>query len=357
MVSKQNAKLEAFQAIIEELAGKKLLVPIKGSPDPDSICAAMFIKELGSLYGFECDIITFANVSHQENLALLKTLDIEIESWSENVDYSIYEGYAIVDAQSAALPPELEGLDIECYIHIDHHKKLPSSPKAKFVDIRESAGSTASICADYMSKNLLYEMSSDVEDHVKLCTALSYGIKSDTDNYTLANKLDFAAISYLSEYTDKEVLATLARQQISTGGMEIIRTALTSKQINGRYLFSSVGYVRKEERDSIGTAADFLLKLEGIDTVVIFGIVNNEWIDGSMRTTAANTDPDNWIKDAFGKNEHGAYYGGGRKEKGAFQIPLGLFNLVKDKKMFLDISNDMIMNCLLDKIGVGDDTE
>ena len=61
-------------------------------------------------------------------------------------------------------------------------------------------------------------------------------------------------------------------------------------------MFSGVGYVREEDRDGIGQCADYLLHREGIDTVIVYGVVGGEFVDGSLRTKSHTLDPDKWIK-------------------------------------------------------------
>lgn len=351
-------KSNSFKEVIASLKDKRLLVPIVGSPDPDAISSALFLKMLGIEHGFGCDILCFSRVSHAENLALVKLLDLDLIQWSPEFSVAEYDAYAIVDSQSWSLPVELAPAQetLEFLIHIDHHKKLGKSP-AKFVHIKENAGSTASMCVEYIMKDEVLALDPQNEDHVKLATALEYGIKSDTDNFNLAGKLDYAAAGYIADFSNKELLTTLTQQQYSSGSMDIVKAALDSKVRNGPFLFAGVKHVRKEDRDGISTAADFLLKLEGTDTVVTFGLVDNKWIDGSLRTTSSKLDPDDWLKEVFGRDDKGEWYGGGRKEKGGFQIPLGLFQFTTDKDGIWDMANNIIMNCLLEKIGALDEAQ
>ena len=117
-------------------------------------------------------------------------------------------------------------------------------------------------------------------------------------------------------------------------------------------MFAGVGYVREEDRDGIGQCADYLLHREGIDTVIVYGVVGNEWIDGSLRTRSHTLDPDRWIKDVFGQDKNGQFYGGGRKDKGGFQIPLGVFANVSDKELLWILIKKTIDELFYDKIGV-----
>ena len=128
--------------------------------------------------------------------------------------------------------------------------------------------------------------------------------------------------------------------------MDLTQIALQRKDVRGTFMFAGVGYVRDEDRDGIGQSADYLLQREGIETVVNYGIVDNQFIDGSLRTKSHTVDPDKWIKEVFGKDENGNYYGGGRKDKGGFQIPLGVFTKCSDKELLWILIKKTI-DCLL----------
>ena len=136
--------------------------------------------------------------------------------------------------------------------------------------------------------------------------------------------------------------------------MDLTQIALQRKDVRGTFMFSGVGYVREEDRDAIGQCADYLLHREGIDTVVVFGVVGGLFIDGSLRTKSHVLDPDKWIKDVFGQDQHGVYYGGGRKDKGGFQIPLGVFSQCSDRELLWILIKKTIDELFYAKIGVDD---
>ena len=179
-----------------------------------------------------------------------------------------------------------------------------------------------------------------------------HGIRSDTDNFTTATPMDFRASEFLSKYMDRDLLNLIARQSIPAKTMDLTQIALQRKDIKGTFMFAGVGVVREEDRDGIGQCADYLLHREGIDTVIVYGAVGNEWIDGSLRTRSHTLDPDKWIKDVFGQDKSGKYYGGGRKDKGGFQIPLGVFANVSDKELLWILIKKTIDELFYDKIGV-----
>ena len=74
---------------------------------------------------------------------------------------------------------------------------------------------------------------------------------------------------------------------------------------------AGVGYLRYEDRDAIPQAADFLITEENVHTAVVYGIVHDEdeekkeLVVGSLRTNKITLDPDEFIKEAFGKDSQG----------------------------------------------------
>jgi nanoRNase/pAp phosphatase (c-di-AMP/oligoRNAs hydrolase) len=111
-----------------------------------------------------------------------------------------------------------------------------------------------------------------------------------------------------------------------------------------------VGEVRAQDRDAIGQAADFLLRREGIRTVLTFGLVDG-FIDGSLRTTDPALDPATWLRDAFGVGPLGQPYGGGRRGKGGFQIPLGPVASCPDHRALWHVCKEMVEETIRRRIG------
>jgi nanoRNase/pAp phosphatase (c-di-AMP/oligoRNAs hydrolase) len=135
--------------------------------------------------------------------------------------------------------------------------------------------------------------------------------------------------------------------------MDMIQKALESKQVFDNFIFTDVGFVRGEHRDGIPQAAEFLLRREGTDTVLVFGIVDGKRVDGSIRTRSDNINPDTFLKKAFGADEEShTYYGGGNiKDKGGFQIPLGLFAQSSDRETLYQMAREVVRQKFLQAIG------
>ena len=343
-----QSKVASFYRTLESARGKRLLICIKGYPDPDNIGSSLCLKWVGSFFDIASTIVHFEEISHHENRALVKKLDIELVEWSQGFDVSSYDYYAINDSQSTDLPIELLP-SCSLLVFVDHHKNIGSA-NGGFVDIRESAGSTSAIYTEYMIEGRIRFQGNSAEE-TQVATALMHGIRSDTDDFVNATALDFRASEYLAGHVDKDLLAIISRQSIPAKTMDLTQVALQRKDIRGTYLFSGVGYVRDEDRDGIGQCADYLLHREGIETVVVFGVMRG-YVDGSLRTKSHTLDPDKWIKDVFGQDGRGTWYGGGRKDKGGFQIPLGIFSKCQDKELLWILIKKTIDDLFYQKIGI-----
>ncbi|MFK7872078.1 MAG: bifunctional oligoribonuclease/PAP phosphatase NrnA [Oligoflexales bacterium] len=346
MITPKSAAL--FEAL-EKARGKKLLICIRGYPDPDNIASSLALEWLAACFEVESKIIYFDEISHHENRALVKKLDCDLEQWSEGFDLNAYAYYAVNDSQNADLPIELPGA-CELLVFVDHHKSL-GTIEGEFVDIREDSGSTAAIYTEYIM-SCPREFIGTSSQESRIATALMHGIRADTDDFVTATALDYAASQFLAEHVDKDFLALISKQAISARTMDLTQVALQHKDIRSTYLFSGVGYVREEDRDGIGQCADYLLHREGIETVVVYGIVGNAFVDGSLRTRSHTLDPDKWLKDVFGKSQEGTWYGGGRKDKGGFQIPLGVFARGSDRELLWILVKKTIDELFYQKIGV-----
>jgi nanoRNase/pAp phosphatase (c-di-AMP/oligoRNAs hydrolase) len=146
-------------------------------------------------------------------------------------------------------------------------------------------------------------------------------------------------------------LADLSRRSIAPTAMDVIARALASLQVRRSFAMAGVGFVSESERDTIAQAADFLVRREDIDTVVVYGVVGDKYIEGSLRTHSPSVDPAVWLEQAFGQDEKGRPYGGGRRDKGGFRIPIGFLGRVTDRAQLWQLVEHAARSALLRQIG------
>ena len=67
---KRASEWAALAAVLEKHRGKKLLVALVGYPDPDNIGSGLALQFLARQYDIDTALLSFHEVSHQENRAL-----------------------------------------------------------------------------------------------------------------------------------------------------------------------------------------------------------------------------------------------------------------------------------------------
>jgi nanoRNase/pAp phosphatase (c-di-AMP/oligoRNAs hydrolase) len=328
-----------FRNVLEKHQGERQIIIIQDFPDPDALSSAWTYQLIAEKYNIQCDIFYAGTLSHQENIALVKLTGlpakrVTVPSFQEQ-DLSIYQGSVLVDSQgtNSQLFPIVEQAKIPLIVVIDHHSKQEDL-KAEFIDLRPQARATATILTQYLEAGLL-NLNSSNNKHVKCATALMHGLRSDTNRLMQAQEEDFLAAGYLSRFYDSQLLNAVLQSARSRRVMDVIERALRNRMIKNNFSIAGVGYLRYDDRDAIPQAADFLVTEEDIHTAVVYGIVHDQDADielviGSLRTSKLTLDPDEFIKEAFGKDTQGRFFGGGRYMAGGFEIPVGFLGSFND---------------------------
>jgi len=338
--------------------GERHIIAIQNFPDPDAISSAFAHKLISMKYDIDVDIVYDGKISHQQNIALIKLLDIELIRYSESLDLSQYHGSVFIDNQgtTTSLVKKLEQAGVKPLIVVDHHERQ-NVLAPEFTDIRK-IGATATIYTNYIKDGML-ELSKSDRNHMKCATALMHGIRSETAELIKAKEEDLMAAAFLSNYHDPGLLGEIVNQSRSKKVMDIIHKALENRVIKDNYSISGIGYLRVEDRDAIPQAADFLATEENVHTAIVYGIVltdkNEELLIGSFRTSKLTIDPDEFIKDTFGKNETGKYFGGGKQEAGGFEIPIGFLSGSSSKEYEMlkwQVYDLQVKQKIFNKIGV-----
>ena len=158
-----------------------------------------------------------------------------------------------------------------------------------------------------------------------------HGLRADTNQLMNAAADDFLAAAYLSQFYDSQLLNAVLQASRSKRVMDVIERSLRNRKVQNNVSIAGVGYLRYEDRDAIPQAADFLVTEENIHTAVVYGIVHDEdeereVVIGSLRTSKITLDPDEFIKEAFGQDSAGRFFGGGRSMAGGFEIPVGFLS-------------------------------
>jgi nanoRNase/pAp phosphatase (c-di-AMP/oligoRNAs hydrolase) len=317
---------------------KRILLYIKGSPDPDVLASSFFLKIMGGLYDVEVDILSRLNVSLMRNKVMIELLRLPVTISEEAINLKKYEGYAILDFQSSGV--EEIGNNLNCIIHIDHHSAMKEIFIPEFDYVNEEAGSVSTIMTFLIS---LY--ADKIENDVlrRLSTALYYGIMTDTDNLSTSSPEDKKAIEILSDHYDIGIYDKIANTPLSEKAEEIIKTGHYNTTTYKDWIISGIGYVPESNRDSISILAGDLLKAnKDINMSVVFALIgkkNGMHLDASFRAKSKSINLNSMIKQI-------TQNGGGRQNKGAFQINMDFFNDISNKDLFWEFVNEIMLEKL-----------
>lgn len=318
----------------------KILIYIKGSPDPDSIASAFALKMICSKYNTNADIVSPVKISLAQNSTFIKKINIPI-LFSDKINFSDYQSYAILDHQNNIITPQTE---IPCAIHIDHHEKDDECIKSDFAIISNEVNSVSTIFA-MIIKKLKLKFEGDTTK--KISTALLFGLYTDTNEMDISNNLDQEAELFLKTTADTDFLEELGNSLFSEETLTIVSSAIMNHQIYKNWLISGIGILKNNHRDNIAIAADFLLERDDINAVVVFAIIENSdeetlTLDASFRTKSDNFDLNHFIKTITTN-------GGGRKHKGAFQVDLSYFYSSLDRASLLKLVNETTYSLIKEK--------
>ena len=354
-----QSKAQKMAELLEAHRGERHLVVLHDFPDPDAISSAYAQRLINAQFEIETDIIYNGKISHPQNIALVRLLGLKLIHYEPSLDVGLYQAAIFVDNQGTTaeeIVQALEAVGVPVLMVVDHHE-LQERLKPEVSDICRT-GAVATIYAKYLEQGLVTLEKSN-KDHVVAATALMHGLISDTQGFIRAKAEDFQAAAFLSRFTDAELLEQILSQARSKQVMEIIRRALGDRVTVENFTIAGINYVRAEDRDTIPQAADFLLTEENIHTAIVYGIVvgadQQEKLIGSMRTSKTTLDPDEFLKDVFGKDEASHYFGGGKQLAGGFEIPIGFLSgdsggEYREQKW--QLYDSQIKHKLLKKIGV-----
>jgi nanoRNase/pAp phosphatase (c-di-AMP/oligoRNAs hydrolase) len=352
-----NAQAQALRRVLEAHRGERHVIVLQNYPDPDAIAAAYAHRLISREFGIETVVLYGGRVSHQQNRALLKLLDLGLTPFTPESDLSTFTGAVFVDNQGTTANQIVEALEaagVPALVVVDHHAPQDRL-KPEFSDVRR-AGATATLYAAYLRAGLL-PLDRDAPEHQAAATALMHGLLTDTNGFISANGDDFAAAAYLSQFHDADLLSQIMSQARSKQTMDVIRRALGDRVIVESVSIAGIGYLRADDRDAIPQAADFLLTEENVHTAIVYGIVTgeaDEVVIGSMRTSKLSLDPDVFIKETLGKDAAGRYFGGGKMSAGGFEVPVGFLSGSQDaefREMKWQTFDSQLKRKLYDKLG------
>jgi len=310
--------------------GSQLQIVCHNNPDPDCLASALALGRIAAEAGIDERYILYSgDISHQQNRAFVNLLDIDLQPF-DPTDVQDRPSASLLAFVAHSIPgannhvPATTSVDVV----IDHHPT--KDVEARFVDHREEIGASATMLTQHLR-------TLDIEPDTTLATALLFAIRRETLNFLRgATAEEYQAAAYLHDRADPDLLQQLSTPSLTGATLDAIATAISNRRTNAAVLVSHVG--RTSERDAVPQAADYLATLEGVETVIVFGVVSDA-IHLSARSPDPRVHVGNVLREAF--EDVGS--AGGHHDVAGGEIPLGIFaDYTTDDRQLIDIVDRVI---------------
>lgn len=233
--------------------------------DPDSIASALALKRLLWRRVSTCTIAPIRPITRPQNQTMVKLLEIPLTSF-ETIQPEAFTRFALVDSQPAHNPLFAR---FTYDVIIDHHPLLPQT-RAMYVDVRSGYGSNSTIMTEYLRQ-------AKIKPSMKLATALSYAIKTDTHNFERpAIEADIRAFHFLFRYTRHALLRRIEIAELTLEMLQYFQLGLNRLQRRRERVYCFVG--RVPNPDILVILAEFFLRVIEITWSFVAGIYENRLI-------------------------------------------------------------------------------
>lgn len=343
-VEELETKEDAF-ALLDVIKNADTMgIFLHNNPDPDALASALAFKKICDDNSIKSRIYYGGKIDHQENRAFVNLLKMDLFQISEKEVNNILDELTTIALLDTAKPSENNILpsNVNPNIVIDHHltSKLLN---IDFCGIDGNVGATSTMLTKYLQKL-------GIEINSQLAAALLYGVRTDTKSFTRnTSPSDLKIAAYLLSIADHELLSKFESPPLTKETTDIMGKAIQKREIYAPYLLSCVGIIK--ERDALPQAADFLLRLEGVSTVLIFGIVGDSIVI-SARSNDLRINLGEVLQKAFGEKN-----AGGHAAIAGAQIPLGVLGETDDKDTLVTLAKSAVRNQFFTAMGIKEKEE
>ncbi len=303
-----------FEQLLEHINREHVYIQPHNFPDADAVASAYGLQKLLEYKGISSTICYMGRIDRYSIDRLREEMGIELCHAEEfNGTMQADDEVILVDSQKGnSNIADIIGEEIIC---IDHHPKNDIC-EYRFEDIRPEVGACSTIIAQYFYENHI------IMDN-KVATALTFGIKMDTDGFSRGiSKLDLEMVYRMYDKCDQDLIHILNNSNLYFEDLLAYSTAIKSIKVYGHISFADAGADCPEAL--IASVSDFMLAL----VEVIFSVVYSQKTGGikiSVRSEMPELDAGNVIAEALAGigngGGHAAMAGGfirfeGSKEEG-----------------------------------------
>lgn len=318
---------QQLSELIELIRGHRVFIQTHNFPDQDAIASAFGLQVLLENYGIKTIICHHGCVERTATANMVAQFGIEMTTDDDLKDMREEDYIINVDSQKGnSNIRDLIGDEVAC---IDHHPVFCEAESYRYKDIR-IVGSCATIIADYFRQN-------EIQMPENVATALLYGLKCDTKDFTRGvTDLDVEIFNYLFPRADSRLIRRFQSAAIQFDELNAFADSMRNIDIYNGVAFTYLDFACADA--FMATVSDFILDIDK----VIFAVVYTRRGSGfkfSARSEFDELDAGQVVSEAL----RGIGSGGGHKSMaGGYADESGILNLGADahsviRKLFLDV--------------------
>ncbi len=298
---------------IEGVDGK-VSIFLHSNPDPDAIASAMAFEKICE--DLEIPTITYhwGDIGHPENELFIQLTGHRLSSLNED-EMPIVDDDGLTVFIDFAIPGMNNPLpeDFRPDIILDHHSTNLGGKAKQYLQVNTDVGATSTMMTEHM-----INMGIDIDS--TLASALLYGIKVDTSDYTVNfGPRDLKAVYELTKMADRTLLEIFESPPLKNETVTALGKAICSREIDDCVLTSFVGEIF--HREDLPQVADILTGERDVNIVFVIGIK-----DESYHLCARCKDVNVHIGKVMKRTVSGIGTGGGHIHSAAGEIPKEQFD-------------------------------
>jgi len=335
---------ELKKSIIEKLKSlknKTIAIITHNNPDPDAVSSSFALKKFLCALGHKKENIQiFADGNLTREAKVIKEkLGGEILPLGK-FNKKKHKTVILIDVSSINQGNLKLKNGNQPDLVIDHHSD------------EDPFGATATIIAFLMT---IF----DIEIDEDMATALTVGIKTDTNDLVSKKVSKFDILAYrkiLSPLVNDQLLKEIVKCGYSASYRKILVNALEKYRYQeGSTVISGVGYIKPNQLTDLAKIANFILEEEGVEKVIVISIVEHERRDKEgnivkyekyiIPTARASTPTENigdLNKKVFGEKA------GGDSDKASGEVPLTNDEIKKIERAKKDHNYKLLEGYFLD---------
>lgn len=246
--------------LAELLKGHKTYIQTHNFPDPDAVASAFGLQKFLQFHGVETTLCYDGKIDKLNMKNMLALIPIDFLPGRKTQDMSPEDYIVTVDTQMlSGNRTDFAGRGVAC---IDHHPEYECC-EYEYRDIRMT-GACATIIASYFKET-------DTPMDQDTATALAYGIKMDTAEFTRGvTDLDIEMFAYTFLQADRKVMQELYINMLEFKDLKAYGAAVETAEIYEDTAFACLPFDCPDAL--IAIISDFILSLNGVNVSLVYAI-------------------------------------------------------------------------------------